>query len=63
MSRTTYAALFAVLSTTYGTGDGSSTFNLPDLRTRVPVGKNSSGTFATLGAKGGAPRIMIGSGG
>lgn len=59
VSRTTYAALFAVLSTTYGTGDGSSTFNLPDLRTRVPVGKNSSGTFATLGAKGGAETVAL----
>lgn len=59
VSRTTYAALFAVLSTTYGTGDGSTTFNLPDLRTRVPVGKNSSGTFATLGAKGGAETVAL----
>lgn len=32
VSRTTYAALFAVLSTTYGAGDGSTTFNLPDFR-------------------------------
>ena len=32
ISRTTYAALFAVVGTTFGTGDGSSTFNLPDLR-------------------------------
>ena len=32
VSRTTYAALFAVVGTTYGTGDGSSTFNVPDLR-------------------------------
>ena len=32
VSRTTYAALFAVISTTYGTGDGSTTFNLPDYR-------------------------------
>lgn len=32
VSRTTYAALFAVLGTTYGAGDGSTTFNLPDLR-------------------------------
>jgi microcystin-dependent protein len=46
--------LFAITSTTYGVGDGSTTFNLPDLRTRVPVGKNGSGTFATLGATGGA---------
>lgn len=32
VSRTTYAALFAIVSTTYGAGDGSTTFNLPDLR-------------------------------
>lgn len=54
VSRSTYSALFTITSTTYGVGDGSTTFNLPDLRTRVPVGKNASGTFATLGATGGA---------
>jgi microcystin-dependent protein len=53
ISRTDYSALFAVVGTTYGAGNGSTTFNLPDLRTRVPVGQNSSGTFATLGATGG----------
>lgn len=54
VSRTTYFILFAVLSTTYGTGDGSTTFNLPDLRQRFPLGKAASGTGATLGATGGA---------
>ena len=34
----TYAALFAVIGTTYGSGDGSTTFNLPDLRGRLPLG-------------------------
>lgn len=43
VSRTTYAALFAVLSTTYGVGDGSTTFNLPDLRGRVVAGKDDMG--------------------
>ncbi len=38
VSRTTYAALFAIISTTYGVGNGSTTFNLPDLRGRCPVG-------------------------
>lgn len=38
ISRTDFAALFGVLSTTYGAGNGTSTFNLPDLRGRVPVG-------------------------
>ena len=40
VSRTTYATLFGVISTTYGTGDGSSTFNLPDLRGRVVAGQD-----------------------
>lgn len=38
VSRGTYAALFAKIGTTYGAGNGVSTFNLPDLRGRVPVG-------------------------
>jgi microcystin-dependent protein len=38
VSRTTYAALFAVLGTTWGAGDGSTTFNLPDLRGRATYG-------------------------
>lgn len=53
VSRTTYATLFAAIGTNYGVGDGSTTFNLPDLRGRVPVGKNG-GSFGTLGASGGA---------
>lgn len=43
VSRTTYAALFAVISTTFGVGDGSTTFNLPDLRGRVVAGKDDMG--------------------
>lgn len=43
ISRTTYAALFAVLGTTYGVGDGTTTFNLPDLRGRVLAGKDDMG--------------------
>lgn len=54
VSRTTYAALFAILSTTYGVGDGSTTFNVPDLRQRFPLGKATSGTGSTLGGTGGA---------
>jgi microcystin-dependent protein len=54
VSRTTYAALFAVIGTVYGTGDGSTTFNLPNLKGRIPVGKDSSQTeFDTLGETGG----------
>jgi microcystin-dependent protein len=43
VSRTTYASLFAVVSTTYGVGDGSTTFNLPDLRGRVVAGEDDMG--------------------
>ncbi len=62
VSRTTYAGLFAVLGTTHGGGDGSTTFNLPDLRGRVAAGKTDMGGSdagnltggATLGAALGA---------
>lgn len=68
VSRTTYAALFTAIGTAYGTGDGSTTFNLPDLRGRVPGGKDDMGgsaanrlttagsgvNGAVLGAAGGA---------
>ena len=53
LNRTTYARLFAVIGETYGNGDGSSTFNVPDLRDRVPLGKgtnNSTLGTATTGA-------------
>jgi microcystin-dependent protein len=46
ISRTTYSALFALLSTTYGVGDGSTTFNVPDLRGRVIAGKDDMGGVA-----------------
>lgn len=53
VSRTTYATLFAVVGTTYGAGDGSTTFNVPDLRGRMPMG---AGTGTGLNASGtGAP--------
>lgn len=68
VSRTVYAALFAALGVVYGAGDGSTTFNLPDLRGRVPAGKDDMGGSAAnrlttagsgvngvaLGAAGGA---------
>lgn len=65
ISRTTYSTLFTAIGTTFGAGDGSTTFNLPDLRGRVVAGKdNMGGTAAsrltspvagsTLGASGGA---------
>ena len=54
VSRTTYSDLFTAISTTYGAGDGSTTFNLPDLQQRFPLGKAASGTGSTLGDTGGA---------
>jgi microcystin-dependent protein len=53
ISRTTYSLLFAILGIAYGVGDGSTTFNLPDLRQRFPLGKATSGTGSTLGGTGG----------
>lgn len=56
ISRTTYSALFAVIGTTYGAGNGSTTFNLPDMRGRVAIsagtglGLNASGTGAISGS-------------
>ena len=67
ISRTTYAALFAAIGTTYGTGDGLTTFNVPDCRGRVKAGAdNMGGTAAgvltgyTIGTAGGVQSSAIG---
>jgi len=49
ISRTTYSALFAVIGTTYGSGDGSTTFNLPNLIDRFLQGSTTSGTVKDAG--------------
>jgi len=55
VSRSTYSALFAVLGTTYGAGDGSTTFGIPNLKGKVPVGRDSSDVaFDTIGETGGS---------
>lgn len=46
ISRTAYSTLFSMVGTTYGTGDGSTTFNIPDLRGRVTAGKDDMGGVA-----------------
>jgi microcystin-dependent protein len=46
ISRTTFAAYFALVGTTYGAGDGSTTFNIPDLRGRVAAGQDNMGGSA-----------------
>jgi len=52
VSRTTYSVLFAAISTNYGVGDGSSTFGLPNLEGRFPIGYD--GSTYTLNGTGGA---------
>jgi len=49
VSRTTYSDLFTVIGTTWGTGDGSSTFNLPDLQDKTVVGKSGTKAQASSG--------------
>jgi len=49
VSRTTYSTLYGVVGTTYGTGDGSSTFNLPNLADNVPMGKSGTKALASTG--------------
>lgn len=54
VSRETYSALFSAIGTTYGTGDGSTTFNLPNLKGKIPVGYDESDTdFNSVGKTGG----------
>jgi microcystin-dependent protein len=50
VSRTTYAALFAVIATTWGAGDGSTTFNVPDFRGRAAVGAGTGTVSETQAA-------------
>jgi microcystin-dependent protein len=73
VSRTTYSDLFGVIGTTYGTGDGSTTFNLPDCRGRVVAGQDDMGGVSadrltgltngvngdTLGATGGLESFTL----
>jgi microcystin-dependent protein len=56
VSRATYATLFAVIGTTFGAGDGSTTFNLPDFRDRMPIG---AGTTYALNASGGSADAVV----
>jgi len=56
ISRTAYAKLFAVIGTTFGAGDGSTTFNIPDARNRTRVG--SGGLYAIGGSGGNKDSIL-----
>ena len=57
VSRTTYADLFGVISTTYGTGDGSTTFNVPQLQGKMPQGYD--GNTYNLAGTGGANTVTV----
>ena len=66
ISRTTYSTLFSVTSTTYGVGDGSSTFNVPDLRGRVVAGQDDMGGTSAdrlTGTSGGVNGDTLGAAG
>jgi len=67
VSRSTYATLFTAIGTAYGSGDGSTTFNLPDLRGRVVAGRDDMGGSAanrlTSGGSGIAGTTLGASGG
>lgn len=59
VSRATYPSLFGVIGTTYGVGDGSTTFNLPDMKGRVAVGKSTDTEFDVLGEIGGVKTVTL----
>ncbi len=60
VSRTTYAALFAVIGTAFGAGNGTSTFNVPNRKGRVGVGLDAAQTeFDELGDTGGAKTVTL----
>jgi len=62
VSRVTYAALFSAIGTTWGAGDGSTTFNVPDFRRRTAVGSGGTGTTTLddlVGSTGGAETVIL----
>jgi microcystin-dependent protein len=61
VNRTANAALFAAIGTTWGAGDGSTTFNVPDLRGRAPIGAGTGPSLSAraLGATGGAETHVL----
>lgn len=60
VSRTNYSNLFNVIGTTFGDGDGSTTFNLPDFRHLIPIGLDSRNTaYDTIGKTGGREKVKL----
>lgn len=56
VSRDTYSELFSAIGTTFGAGDGSTTFNLPDLSGRIAIG---SSQYHVLGSSGGSETVTL----
>lgn len=66
VSRSTYSVLFGVIGTTFGTGDGSTTFNIPDIRGRVTAGQDDMGGSSAnrlTGLSGGVDGDVLGAAG
>ena len=61
VSRTTYSTLFTAISTTFGTGDGTTTFNIPDMSSRMPIGVGTGTglTARTLAGTGGVETVTL----
>lgn len=61
VSRATYATLFGVIGTSFGTGNGTTTFNVPDMRSRLPMGAGAGPglTVRALGSQGGAEATVV----
>jgi len=60
INRTTYAALFAAIGTTYGAGDGSTTFNVPSMKGKFVVGHDTGDVdYNTLGKTGGEKKHTL----
>lgn len=62
ISRSTFASLFAVIGTSYGAGNGTTTFNVPDLRSRGPIGAGTGSglTNRVLASSGGEENHVLG---
>jgi microcystin-dependent protein len=59
VSRTTFSSLFTTIGIAYGAGNGTTTFNLPNLQNRIPVGKGPDTEFDALGETGGVKEVTL----
>lgn len=63
VSRSTYSGLFSIIGTFFGSGDGTTTFNVPDLRGRIPLPFDDGAGRITVGISGISPNTLGSSGG